>query len=511
VRLALKLGVRKTFEGDVSWLEPVSRKESDVRDAVGRLSEPAQRAAERLFWFHGRVTPTPARTVAELERAVGALLSVASGDSGDPPAAARHSAASPDDALHDGAVPCAALHDAALLALAGLVRLDPALRDAGAWARALDLWRRTFEAEEFWSLLVAADLKGDYEQPVTFGEVRELRLRAPRLVSVPVAARAREAALHGNLRACTHALAILRGAHLPAPLLEEYERETIGPVEDGLIEKLDAAFAWVGLMGLGAHSASTRRNYCNQAWRRFELLRPRLVEFVAMAGNDSYAVRRVCEHAATKLQRLAEAFDNAGRREESLFVCLKARALAPPGCEELPAIEEKLRALGAGAELRERTPDEYAQARARELADERVPSKLFKDDPKGGKTLDSFTSQGNSSGGCLPGVVLLMIVAAFFGLQECGVIKTSPSHTSFDSFPSINIRPETPNLNFTLYNVNIPPLNLRLYSIEPRGVSKPRGRRRTNRRREPPGGTNEGESSPSNLGGPANSNAPPRE
>ena len=75
VRLALKLGVRKTFEGDLEWLGAVGRGESEVRDAVGRLSEPAQRARERLFWFHGRVNPRPASTAAELMRAVDAVLS----------------------------------------------------------------------------------------------------------------------------------------------------------------------------------------------------------------------------------------------------------------------------------------------------------------------------------------------------------------------------------------------------------------------------------------------------
>src|SRR5689334_19738484 len=48
LRLALKVGVRKTFEGDAAWLGEVARKESDVRDATGRLSEPVQRARERL-------------------------------------------------------------------------------------------------------------------------------------------------------------------------------------------------------------------------------------------------------------------------------------------------------------------------------------------------------------------------------------------------------------------------------------------------------------------------------
>ncbi len=58
LRLALKVGVRKTFEADAAWLGEVARKESDVRDAVGRLSEPGQRARERLFWFH--LAPPPA-------------------------------------------------------------------------------------------------------------------------------------------------------------------------------------------------------------------------------------------------------------------------------------------------------------------------------------------------------------------------------------------------------------------------------------------------------------------
>src|SRR5215211_4234690 len=65
LRLALKVGVRKTFEGDAAWLGEVARKESDVRDAVGRLSEPVQRARERLYWFHLPAPHTNVSNVAE--------------------------------------------------------------------------------------------------------------------------------------------------------------------------------------------------------------------------------------------------------------------------------------------------------------------------------------------------------------------------------------------------------------------------------------------------------------
>lgn len=517
VRLALKLDVRKMFEGDVAWLGPVGRTESDVRDAVSRLSEPAQRASERLFWFHTSFKLVPASNVAELLRSVDALLSFDSGHSGDSGDAdnngdstpALHDAMLHDAVPHDAVLYDAVLHDAALLALAGLVCLDSTLKDLGAWARAFELWRQVFEGEEFWSSLVAADLKGDYEQPVTFGEVTELRLRAPRLVSAPIAERARTASLRGELRPATRALTILRGAHLPAPLLEEYERETIGPAEDGLIEKLDEAFAWVGIMGFGDSAPAKRRNYGNQAWRRFEKLRPRLAEFDALAGADSYFARRVFEHAASKLLRLAEAFDLAGRREESIFVCLKARALAPADCEPLPAIEEKLRALGAGEEIRVREADEYREDLTRELADGRVPSKLFKDDSAGGKTLDSFTTpQQASSSGCTVSVGFwLAIVMVTVLLQWCGVIKPRTSRTTFDSLPRMTFTPEPPNLNF---KIDIPPplnLNLRPYVIEPPGASRSRGRRRAHTRTSPPG-TNEGELPPLNLNAPSNLNTP---
>src|SRR5215207_6657964 len=333
LRLALKVGVRKTFEGDAAWLGEVARRESDVRDAVGRLSEPGQRARERLFWFHLPAPRARVSTTAELTAAAEELLKRV-------PTRPSNSDEAGGVRLADEAA--AALHDAALLALAGVVRLDPTLREVEAWARAFRLWRRLFGCEEFWSLLVALDLKGDYEQPVTFGEVAELRRAAQRVVYAHAAGRARDAAGRGELREAARALGLLRGAELPATLLREYEEETAGPAEDRLTEELDAAFTWVGLPGFDLKPAAERRNHCNDAWRRFELVRPRLADFARLAGPDSFYARRVFEHAASKLFKLAVSFEEAGQAQEALFVCLRARALAPPESEELAAVEAKL-------------------------------------------------------------------------------------------------------------------------------------------------------------------------
>jgi hypothetical protein len=462
VRLALKLGVRKSFESDLAWLGPVAREESDVRDAVGRLSEPALRAFERLFWFDAPPAALQVSNVEELERAVSALSS----READAP------------------------HDAALLALAGLTRLDPELNAAGAWARAFALWRRVFESDDFWSRLVASDLRGDFEQLVTYAEARELRAGAPRVVTRHVAERARDAALRTDAGECGRCLALLRGAELPAALVEEYERETLGPLEDSLTERIDAAFGWLYIITVEQRGAATVRNYANEVWRKFGAVSSELSEFARAAGASHYAARRVLEHVASKLLLLSERFGEAARREESLFVALKAHALAPPGTEARAKADERLRALGADEAIRVGADDEYAASLARELSDTREPEKLFKDDPAGDKTLDSFFnsrtrwSPPRSNKGFWQALLTCLGFAfTCFALQFFGVIKTSPSRTYPRGIPMPTYTPFQMNYN---YNLN---LNIRPYTIptpltldEPRKAKSTRGGKRANRR-----------------------------
>lgn len=512
VRLALKLGVRKTFESDAAHLfGPAAREESDVRDAIGRLSEPAQRARERLLWFHTGAARAAVSNVAELALALDALLArvpeeaFAAGGAGGSGHADGADGAGGSGGARPADEATAALHDAALLALCGVVRLDPGLHDAAAWARAFGLWRRVFACEEFWSLLVAADLKGDYEQPVTFAEVDELRRDAPRVVTGHAAARASQAVRRGELREAARALNLLRGAVLPAALLQEYENEVVGPAEDAATEELDGAFGWVGGLGFAARTAATRRNHCNEAWRKFEALRPRLAEFAELAGADSYPARRVFGHASTKLFRLAVAFEEAGRPQEALFVCRKARALAPPGSEELPTIESKLRALGGAGELRGLNAGEYAAALAAGPGAGRVSRKLFRDDLKGDRPLGSFSNRSDAPG-CLTSVAFwLAMVVACFGLQRCGVINMRSTRTPVNPPPPLNVRP---NLNFNHLNMNYhipPPPELRPYTEPPpKGTRQPGGRRR----RPPRDAASPTPATTGNAGAP-NVNSPP--
>jgi hypothetical protein len=448
-RLALKLGVRKSFETDAAWLEPVSRTEADVRDALGRLSDTAQRAFERIFWFHTEVKLQPIFSVVGLRGVVKELLA-----QGTP----------------------AARHDAALVALVGLERLDYALENADMWAHALNLWRTLVEGEEFWSLLVAADLNGEFEQPVTFGEVRKLRLRVPRLISAPVAEKARDSVARGRLRTCCRAFALLRGAGLPRALIEEYERDTLGPAEDHLEEDCNAVF------NLSAHIAGATRagdqdaaaNY-NSAWNKFESrIKPQLRYFVELGGAESPYVRRALERVAEKLKDLAERYRALGLQEQMRKLLFEARILAPPGSETLALIEAEMQVQGGDSTETWRAFGTYAEVLTRELAERRVPPVLPRvfDIPVERRTDNS--SNSTSSGCSMSAVFWVVMLACCFALQRCGVMNTKRSTTfpppSFNTnvnrgiiipmpqytpLPSVKLPPMS-NLNLSNYNFNRP-------------------------------------------------------
>jgi hypothetical protein len=460
LRLAHKLGVEKRFDADLPWLGALSRSEADIRDALGRLADPPQRILERLFWFHAPPGVSRPKKVAALRAAADELLE----------------AESPS-----------ARHDAALFLLAALHRLDSDFHYAEEWARAFTLWHEVVEREEFWSLLVAEDLKGDFEQLVTYGEVKRLRERTQRLLTTHVADRAREALARNDYAVPARALRLLRGAALPAPLLDEYEDALLGPVEDRVEKLCDEAFAWVALF-FGEEINNQPKYFFDQAWKDFHWkLKPQLNRFVQLAGVESRGVRRTCERTAEKLSELAASYQRYGLVKQSLYVYRQARALAPPGSAPVPAIVGGLRALDPSVELRPRTDAEYAAALARELGETRPPPKLFYEEDivstKGGR--------GQTLKGCLAQAAFyLLMVAGCFLLNKCGIINSRRSGT--------RLPPSTFNFNYNAPRIVIP--SLRNLNLEPLDISPlptpgtpKRARRKQRPTRQQPQGVQGGE------------------
>jgi rhodanese-related sulfurtransferase len=352
LRRAIKLGVVKMPAHHLAWLGALDRTENDVRDALSRLSTPAQRIYERFFWFFD---PQAAATT---EPGLASLQETAA----HPPTA-------------EGA---SARHDTALLSLAIMLRLDPALKHASDWRRVYALWKEVIEDREFWSSLMAADLKGDFEQVTTFGEIGELRARAWRLVTAPLSENANDAIVRKDYAQAGRALAVLCGGDLPQTLADEYEQEILGPVEDEFDALLSEAFSRYRYEVKTNQSIGERRETCWRAHARFnEEVRPVLKKILELAGAQSVFTRRVFAAAADALDELAEGFETGFDHESQVKMLRKAWQLAPPASASLLLIEEHLAAAGDASERQPKTEADYARQLGSALREPVAQPELF--------------------------------------------------------------------------------------------------------------------------------------
>jgi hypothetical protein len=339
LRRALKLGVEKSRAEDLPWLGPVSRTEMDVRDALSRLANPAQRIYERLFWFYDTLQAGRASRLDDLQPAV------------DYFGAAKEQSAR---------------HDAALLALAMALRLHPRMEESAVWRGALALWKEAVEAKDFWSILMASDLKGDFEQLVTFAEIKELRRRTLQLISAPVADVAKDAAARRDFHTCRRALVVLRESTLPLKLVARYENDILGPIEDELSALCEEVFRPVQFGG--AYNFQSGKLTCDETLYRFnEELRSSLKRFLVLAGAESLSVYRVLEMVAAGLKNLSDCYRSAGEEAIGVKICRHALALAPPGSIAAAEIEETLRNINDQTSFKTRTEGDYYRQLAGEL------------------------------------------------------------------------------------------------------------------------------------------------
>jgi rhodanese-related sulfurtransferase len=353
LRRAIKLGVVKPHARNFDWLGASDRTENGVRDALSRLTVPAQRIYERLFWFFDpQAIETAAHSVASLRETIARLQ--------------------PDETP-------AARHDIALLSLAVMLRHDPALNLSDDWRRTYALWKELIEGKEFWSLLMAADLKGDFEQVTTFGEIGDLRVRAWRLVTAPIAEIAKDAIVREDHAAASRALAVLlRASSLPQTLADEYEQEILGAVEDEFDALLWTAFSSYRYEVKSNQSIGERRETCWRAHAKFnEQVKPALKKILELAGAESVVVRRVFAAAADALDELADGFETGFDQESRLRMLRKAWQLAPPRSASLLLIEEHLAEAGDTSRRPPKTDDGYARGLSMALREPAAQPELF--------------------------------------------------------------------------------------------------------------------------------------
>lgn len=351
IRRAIKLGVNKTPSPHIAWLGSLERTENNVRDALSRLADPAQRIYERFYWFFDPQQAGTELSFAALEESVARLRAAPQPSTG---------------------------HDIALLSLAVLIQLDPELLHADEWRRVYALWKELIEAKEFWSLLIATDLKGDFEQLTTFGEVKNLRGRAWRLITAPVAEVAKDGILQDDQAQARRALNILRRSELPPTLADEYENEILAPIEDKFEVLFAKAFSFYRYEVKSNQNVGERRETCYRALDKFEEeVKPALKNIFELAGARSLVTRRIFETAAGGLDELADGFETAYEAASRLRTLRRAWQLAPPESATLLLIEEHLKAAGDLEERQPKTDSDYARQLRLALREPVAQTELF--------------------------------------------------------------------------------------------------------------------------------------
>ena len=386
IRRACKLGVTQTPAPHVAWLGSLERTENSVRDALSRLTDPAQRIHERFYWFFDPQHIPAEPGLPALQESIARLRAAPQPSTG---------------------------HDIALASLAVMLRLDPELCLTGEWQRTYALWKELIEAKEFWSLLVAADLKGDFEQVTTFAEVRNLRGRAWRLVTAPVAEIAQDGILRTDHSLTRRALAILRRSELPQTLADEYENQILAPVEDEFDALFAEAFRVYRYYVKSNQSVAERRATCQRTLARFEEeVKPALKKVFELAGAQSVVARRVFEVAAEGLDELADGFESAFEPASRLKMLRSAWQYAPPESATLLLIEEHLTAAGDLREREPKTDSDYAHQVRRALLSPPVKQpELFINYIQKEKAAKTFEGRGAR----VLKVALLLLLALFVG------------------------------------------------------------------------------------------------
>ena len=163
---AAVLGMNSTEE-ELPILGDASCGNVDIRMAVGRLGNPAERIHDRLFWFYN----LPIRN-----------------DSDEPPD----------------------IHDRALHKL--ITALEAALEDAGVavWTQALRTWHESVSNDDYWSFNLAIENAGSFEPVALPAEVEALRSHAVQMAAAPLISAARDAVAREDIATTRRIMKALR-------------------------------------------------------------------------------------------------------------------------------------------------------------------------------------------------------------------------------------------------------------------------------------------------------------
>jgi hypothetical protein len=273
MRRAVSLGVATTTEGDMPLLGEMSRTETDIRAAIGRLENPTQRLSDRLFWFH--LTP----------------------ESLDAKAPARPS--EPDGVAWS--------HDEALRGL--FAGFGVGFDDVGVpvWGRALRAWHQVVSDDAYWAHVVDIEQRGVFEPAAFLSEIDALRDDAVGLAAEPLVVAGRDALARDDASTVRRILTSLEELADTGLWVAIAQHDIASPAVERFRALCHAVRDELGSKILREQNAAEQnKGVCDAELKRFRAeIEPELLRVIQLVPPDHQAAQESREEAALCLTGIA--------------------------------------------------------------------------------------------------------------------------------------------------------------------------------------------------------------
>ena len=273
MRRAASLGIADTTEADLPVFGEISRTETDIRAAIGRLENPTQRLSDRLFWFH---LPPGSR---------------------DAKAPARPS--EPNGV--------ASSHDEALRGLFG--SFEAGFDDGGVpvWVRALRAWHQVASDDDYWAHVAELEQGGAFEPAAFPSEIEALRDNAVESAAEPMVVAGRDALARDDTLTVRRILAALETLADTGLWVATAQHDIAAPAVERFRALCRAVHDEFGSKIVREQNAGERnKSVCDAELKRFRSdIEPALNSMLQLLPPDHQAAQESREEAALCLTGIA--------------------------------------------------------------------------------------------------------------------------------------------------------------------------------------------------------------
>jgi len=267
------LGVANTTDADMPLLGEISRTESYIRAAVGRLENPTQRLSDRIFWFH--MAPESRETKVQAPSSV------------------------PDGAERD--------HDEALRGLFAAFEVN--FDDVGipVWIRALRAWHKVVSGDDYWVRTLEIEQRGAFEPAAFPSEVDVLRDEAVGLAAEPLVVAARDALARDDTPTVRRIMTALEALADTGSWASTAQHDIASPAVDRFQALCRSVREEFGSKIIREQDAGERnKSMCDAELRHFRAtIEPELQKVIQFMPPNYHAVQESREETALCLSAIA--------------------------------------------------------------------------------------------------------------------------------------------------------------------------------------------------------------